>query len=346
MLSTPDFPDEQSSISPGVLRMTDDMGAYLINRGDALGVVSFATQILKPLNKFFHNGHPKFQTIPARSDEAGNLWYVFLGGTAPGEMERFFANSPKMTSACIRIFLRDHTYNRLNRIRSDIESFIASRVAHDPALGKVKVNYLGGQAGLYLAANDVLYRLDIMNITFVLIVIFFCCAFAFRSITAGALFITSAVMANFGAFIYMNARGIGLTIDTVPVISLGIGLGIDYGIYIVARIRDEVIEGATIEQAITTALNTTGAAVFSTFAVMIGGVLPWAFSPLLFHNEMSVLLIFLMGMNMIAGVLILPAYIAWRRPQFIASHLATRPTDAEARSATSQAGSRQASSKR
>ena len=124
-------------------------------------------------------------------------------------------------------------------------------------------------------------------------------------------------MANFGAFIYMNARDIGLTIDTIPVISLGIGLGIDYGIYIVARIRDEVMGGATVEEAIATALSTTGAAVFSTFAVMVGGILPWAFSPLLFHNEMSVLLIFLMGTNMIAGVLILPSFIAWRRPRFI-----------------------------
>ena len=125
-------------------------------------------------------------------------------------------------------------------------------------------------------------------------------------------------MANFGAFVYMNSRNIGLTIDTIPVISLGIGLGVDYGIYTVARIRDEVIDGATFEEAITTALHTTGAAVFSTFAVMVGGILPWAFSPLLFHNEMSVLLVFLMGTNMIAGVLILPAFIAWQRPKFIA----------------------------
>jgi hypothetical protein len=48
------------------------------------------------------------------------------------------------------------------------------------------------------------------------------------------------------------------------------------------------------------------------------GILPWAFSPLLFHNEMSVLLVFLMGTNMISGVLILPAFIAWQRPKFIA----------------------------
>ncbi|HEX5317332.1 MAG TPA: MMPL family transporter, partial [Candidatus Kapabacteria bacterium] len=154
----------------------------------------------------------------------------------------------------------------------------------------------------------------------VLLVIFLCCAFTFRSPVAATLFIVSCIMANFGAFVYMNARDIGLTIDTIPVISLGIGLGVDYGIYTVARIQDEVVNGASVEAAITTALHTTGAAVFSTFAVMIGGILPWAFSPLLFHNEMSVLLIFLMGTNMIAGVLILPAFIAWRRPRFIARY--------------------------
>jgi predicted RND superfamily exporter protein len=140
-------------------------------------------------------------------------------------------------------------------------------------------------------------------------------------------------MANFGAFVYMNARGIGLTIDTIPVISLGIGLGVDYGIYTIARIRDEVAGGASVEESITTALRTTGTAVFSTFAVMVGGILPWAFSPLLFHNEMSVLLIFLMGTNMIAGVLILPAYIAWRKPVFITRYLQTQPAGAEAATA-------------
>jgi predicted RND superfamily exporter protein len=143
-------------------------------------------------------------------------------------------------------------------------------------------------------------------------------------------------MANFGAFVYMNARGLGLTIDTIPVISLGIGLGVDYGIYTVARIRDEVIAGASIEDSITTALQTTGAAVFSTFAVMVGGILPWAFSPLLFHNEMSVLLIFLMATNMIAGVLILPAYIAWWKPAFVTRYVQSKVRAAQAVGAASE----------
>ena len=325
ILQTPDFPTVQSTIAPNTMRMVRDMSDYLLNRGDVLGVVDFGGVGLAPINQMFHNGYPKYRNVPSSVKLAGALWYMFLGGTAPGEIERFFAHSPKMTSACIRLFLKDHTYDRLNRVREQLQDFVKTHVTPNPELSHVKVHFLGGDSGLYLAANDVLYRLDLINITFVLVVIYLCCTFAFRSPVAGALFIVSAVMANFGAFIYMNARGIGLTIDTIPVISLGIGLGIDYGIYIVARIQDEVIGGATVEDAITTALSTTGAAVFSTFAVMVGGILPWAFSPLLFHNEMSVLLIFLMGTNMIAGCLILPSFIAWRRPHFITRHLIAQP---------------------
>jgi uncharacterized protein len=330
VLSTPDYPDLQSGISPNVLRMTDDLRVYLLNSGDVTAVVSFASVAIGPLDAIFHNGFPKFLSMPSSDTPShyvknmttgvelgGNLWYLFLAGTAPGEMENFYARSPHVTSSCIHVLLPDHTYSRLNKVRADIKAFVAERVSADPELNKVHFRYLGGLAGLFLGANDVLKDLDLLNITFVLLVIFLCCTVAFRSPVAGALFIVSCIMANFGAFVYMNARNIGLTIDTIPVISLGIGLGVDYGIYTVARIRDEVSLGASIEAAITTALRTTGAAVFSTFAVMVGGILPWAFSPLLFHNEMSVLLIFLMGTNMIAGVMILPAYIAWRQPKFI-----------------------------
>jgi predicted RND superfamily exporter protein len=330
VLDTSDYPSQQSSLGPDLLRMTNDLGAYLMSKGHVAGVVSFDGLAIAPMNQMFHNGFPKFRKVPEGTELSGNLWYMFLGGTAPGEIERFFAYSPRMTNTCIRVLLSDHTYDRLNQVRADLSTFVAQRVTPDPTLSHVKVRYLGGLAGLFAAANDVLKRLDFINITFVLLVIFFCCAFTFRSFVAGLLFVVSCVMANFGAFVYMNARDIGLTIDTIPVISLGIGLGVDYGIYTVARIRDEVIHGSSIGDAVTTALRTTGTAVFSTFAVMIGGIIPWTFSPLLFHNEMSVLLIFLMGTNMVAGVLILPSYIAWRRPNFIARYVVKPSTQVAA----------------
>jgi predicted RND superfamily exporter protein len=264
----------------------------------------------------FHEGYPKYYKIPATIDDSGNLWYLFLQGTAPGEMEYYISHPDVANDTCVRLLLQDHTYDTLKSVQHRINEFIRDRVKADPALAKVKVLSLGGAAGLYAAANDVLYQLDFINITFVLGIVFLFSAISFRSVVAGLLFIISCVMANFGAFIYMNLHGIGLTIDTIPVISLGIGLGVDYGIYVVARISDEVFAGESLESAIDIALRHTGAAVLTTFFVMIGGILPWTFSPLLFHSQMSILLIILMFLNMVSGCLILPCFIAWKRPRF------------------------------
>jgi uncharacterized protein len=333
VLVTPAWPDPQSVLAPAVLRMMDDLRARLLEDPSVRDVINFSSTVEKPFNQQFHNAYPKYMEVPGSSQLSGNLWYLYLSGTAPGEMERYVGQAND--DAVVRVFLADHTFDTLNRVRQVLAEFQRTRVAPDPDLSHVQFLTLGGLGGLYAAANDVLFRLDIVNISFVLLVVFIFSVFAFRSFVAGLLFVLSCVLANFAAFIYMGIRGVGLTIDTVPVISLGIGLGVDYGIYVVARIRDEVARGETLENAVIIGINRTGAAVFSTFSVMVGGIVPWIFSPLLFHNQMSVLLTFLMFTNMVAGILVLPAYIAWSRSNFIcryeteaAPERAARPAEA------------------
>jgi uncharacterized protein len=316
ILKTPPYPDKQSVLGPEVLRLVDDMRAYLFQNPKVAEVEEFSSTVSATLNQKFHYGYPKYLAMPDSQEMSGNLWFLFINGSAPGELERFISNRLS-DDTCIRVLLKDHTYDTLNQIREDIKTFVAERVTADPALNQVKVLYVGGIAGLYLGANDVLKQLDFLNITFVLAVVWMFCLFSFRSFVAAFMFLFACVLANFGAFIYMNVRGIGLTIDTIPVISLGIGLGVDYGIYMIARIRDEVMGGMDVDDAIVLALKSTGVAVFNTFLVMIGGIFPWIFSPLLFHSQMSTLLIFLMGTNMIAGCIILPCYLSWARPKFV-----------------------------
>jgi predicted RND superfamily exporter protein len=316
ILTTPSYPDKQSVLGPAVLKMVDDMRAYLFKDPKVAQVISFSSTVSEPFNEMFHYGYPKYLGVPDTMEMSGNLWFLYLNGSAPGELERFISNRNN-NDTCIRVLLRDHTYDTLNRIRDEIGQFVNERVTPDPNLSNVKVKYLAGIAGVYLAANDVLKQLDFLNITFVLAVVWLFCVGAFRSFVAGFMFLLACVLANFGAFIYMNIRDIGLTIDTIPVISLGIGLGVDYGIYTVSRIRDEVMGGMEVDDAIVLALSTTGVAVFNTFLVMIGGIFPWMFSPLLFHSQMSTLLIFLMGTNMIAGCIVLPCYLSWARPKFV-----------------------------
>src|SRR5579875_3382521 len=339
VLETPPFPSDQSTLGSSPLRLADDLRYYLRERDpNVIQVVSFGSDIEKPFNQMFHYGHPKFLRVPESTELAGNLWFLYLSGTAPGEMERYLADR-QADAACIRVLLRDHTYDTLNRLLQEVASFSRSQagvriapgaeatlreglltgptIAPDPSLSQVKVDLLGGIGGLYAAANQVLKYTDFFNLTLTLIAVGICCAFEFGSIVAGVLFIAASVLANSGAFIYMNLRDLTLTIDTIPVVSLGIGLGIDYGIYTMAAIRDEVIRGKDLEDAIQTAMRTTGAAVLNTLFVMVGGLAVWMFSPVDFHTRMAQLLIFLMITNAITGVMILPSFVAAFKPRFI-----------------------------
>jgi predicted RND superfamily exporter protein len=338
VLEMPTFPSDQSALGSNPLRNEDDLRYYLRERDpNVIQVVSFASDIEKPFNQMFHYGEPKFLRIPESTLLAGNLWFLYLSGTAPGEMERYIADR-QADATCVRILLRDHTYNTLNQLLAELDQFKRSYVTPDPTLDKVKFLTLGGIGGLYAAANQVLKYTDFFNLTLTLLAVGACCAVEFGSIVAGLLFIAASVLANFGAFIYMDMRGLTLTIDTIPVVSLGIGLGIDYGIYTMAAIRDHVIEGRGVEDAITTAMRGTGGAVLNTLFVMVGGLAVWAFSPVDFHVRMAELLIFLMITNAITGVVILPSFVSAFRPRFITRYISAHAPEAQRFEATGSGG--------
>ena len=142
-------------------------------------------------------------SVPARPGAlrgaltAGNLWSMFLGGTAPGEGKRW--GDEENTRMCIRIQLHGHSYDALNTLQEELSDFRETRVLPDHELAGVQFLFLGGAAGLYAEANDVLFRLDIINIVFVLVIVFIGSGLEFSSITAGVLFVMACVLANFAA---------------------------------------------------------------------------------------------------------------------------------------------------
>jgi predicted RND superfamily exporter protein len=330
LLTTPPYPHPQSVLAPNVLRLADHMRGFLLNDPAVKQVISFGSTVISPFNQMFHYGHPKFFGMPKNPQQAGNLWYLYLGGTAPGDMEHFISNT-EAKETCIRVMLSDHTAPTLDRIQREIGDFLNSYAGGNPAYSKVTVSYMAGLAGLYAAANDVLYRVTMVNIALVLACVFIFCTALFGSWLAGFLFVFSCVLANFTAFIYMYLCGIQLTIDSVPVISLAIGLGIDYGISTVSCMRAEVMAGHQLDDAIRLALKSAGESVLSTFCVMIGGILPWVFSPAQFHHHMGMLLSILLATNVLAGVWIIPAFISWTGPGFITRHEWGREEEVERR---------------
>jgi predicted RND superfamily exporter protein len=126
----------------------------------------------------------------------------------------------------------------------------------------------------------------------------------------------------------MALRGIGLNINTLPVQSVGVGIGVDYAIYIVDRIRQEVADTADIDEAVRRAVRTTGMAVSFTATTVTAGIFLWAFSSLRFQAEMAQLLVFLMILNMFGAITVVPAFYSILRPKVATALLSDEQREA------------------
>ena len=84
---------------------------YLMLDKDVARVISVVPDIIEPFNRMFHYAEPKYRTIPATVDDAYGLFTLFVMGTAPGEADWWL--SRLNNDACMRVLLRDHTYETL-----------------------------------------------------------------------------------------------------------------------------------------------------------------------------------------------------------------------------------------
>jgi predicted RND superfamily exporter protein len=116
------------------------------------------------------------------------------------------------------------------------------------------------------------------------------------------------------AYALMAYLEIGLKVNTLPVVALGAGIGVDYGIYIYSRFKSILAEGHSVHEAYLRTLRITGAGVVFTGLTLAIGVVAWIFSPLKFQADMGILLTFLFLVNMLAAILLLPALAAWLVP--------------------------------
>jgi predicted RND superfamily exporter protein len=173
----------------------------------------------------------------------------------------------------------------------------------------------GGSMGIIAAINDEVERSHVANISLIFIVIFLLHSITYKSIPSGAIIFLQISTATMVSLAYMAIKGVGLNINTLPVQSVGVGIGVDYAIYIVDRIRQEVADTADIDEAVRRAVRTTGMAVTFTATTVVGGIMLWTFSNLRFQAEMAQLLVFLMVLNMFGAITVVPAFYSILRPK-------------------------------
>jgi predicted RND superfamily exporter protein len=115
----------------------------------------------------------------------------------------------------------------------------------------------------------------------------------------------------------MAVNGIGINIHTLPLVTVGVGFGIDYGLYILSRVIEEIRINGDLDESIAIALRTSGKAVSFTAVCMVAGTLLWTLSNIRFNAVMGGLLAIWMLVSFVSAVTLLPALISYLRPNFI-----------------------------
>jgi predicted RND superfamily exporter protein len=112
----------------------------------------------------------------------------------------------------------------------------------------------------------------------------------------------------------MALVGIGLKVSTLPMVALGAGIGVDYGIYLFSRMQEYLKQGLPVRDAYERAMRVTGASIILTGFTLAVGVATWVFSPLMFQADIGVMLTIMFLVYMLGAIILLPALAAWLVP--------------------------------
>jgi uncharacterized protein len=200
------------------------------------------------------------------------------------------------------IFLKDHKAETLTRATAVVTTFAANNDTAD-----VKFLLGAGNAGFDAATNEVVAQNSQRMLLLVYGAVALLCLFAFRSWRATLCALVPLALTSILAEALMVILGIGVKVATLPVIALGVGIGVDYALYIMSIVLASMRSGATLADAYATSLRFTGRVVLFTGATLAIGVATWVFSPIKFQADMGLLLAFMFLLNMVGSLTLLPA---------------------------------------
>jgi hypothetical protein len=274
--------------------------------------VSFVQSIVNRLPEYWssnHDSNPFFLFIPREIPIASHAFRSLLYQFRPGDQNELLSQS--VDAVNVIVYCRDRAPRTLKGVMGHINGYLERN--------KLKgiFHLAGGSLGVQAAVRDVIAEAQIWNLALALSMVFICCALNFRSLTAGVILTVPLFISNLIAFALMAAYQIGLTINTFPVSSVGIGLGVDYGIYFIGRLREEKKNTPDLSQAIVNTLRSNGKSIFIIATTLCIGLLVWLFSELRFQAEMGALLAILLFLNMLGALFLVPSFIAIFKPKFL-----------------------------
>ncbi len=200
------------------------------------------------------------------------------------------------------IFLDDHKAETLQGVSSAVARFAAEHNSES-----LTFEMAAGNSGFEAATNEVIATAQYEMLAWVYGVVSILCLLTFRSIKTVICIIAPLALTSVLCQALMAHLGIGVKVATLPVIALGVGIGVDYGIYIYSRLSTYLVQGKSLPDAYLATLKTTGSSVAFTGLTLAIGVVLWVMSPIKFQADMGILLTFMFLWNMLGALILLPA---------------------------------------
>jgi predicted RND superfamily exporter protein len=209
----------------------------------------------------------------------------------------------------VMLFLADHRAETIERVIAAVKSYREA----NPTEG-VTYRLATGNVGVMAAQNEEVREKEFVILGWVFAAVTLMCLINFRSVIGTILVIVPLTLVSILVYAVMAFVGIGLKVNTLPMVALGAGIGVDYGIYLFSRMQEFLHAGHSVRVAYDRALRVTGAAIVFTGLTLAIGVATWAFSPLKFQADVGLMLTFMFVVNMLGAMLLLPALGAWLLP--------------------------------
>ena len=308
-----------------------DRFAWNLRNVEGVQKVITLPMVAKVVNAGWNEGNINWRVLPRNN-------YVLRQALSNIETDSGLLNRD-CSAMPIMVFTTDHRAETIARVVARVKELKAEVQPADLAFAlenetlealsadeevtdeRLRFRLASGNVGVMAATNEDVAAAEKPMLALVFGSIILLCLITFRSILGTLCVVLPLVLVATMTEALMALYGIGLKVNTLPVVALGVGIGVDYGIYIYSRLDGLLKEGYSLDEAFYRTLRLTGRAVIFTGFTLAAGVGTWIFSALQFQADMGILLCFIFLANMVGAIMVLPALVRWllRRKEITAA---------------------------
>ncbi len=295
---------------PDVLQAIRDLQTWLERDplvGATLSIADFVARMHQAMNgeQVFGGIIPDNQSLIAQ--------YLFLYSlSGPDDFNSIV--DPTHRTGLLRAYVKSDEANFARILFEQTERFTAVRFKDLP----VKPRLAGGALGVQAALNQVIVREKILNVLQVASIIFILSSMVLRSVVGGMFVLAPLSVAVIISLGIMGLTGTWLSIATASITAMAVGIGADFAVYLIFRIREELGGGGqNVGRALRAALATSGEAIFFVSSAVVLGYLVLALSGFRVWIYLGTLTGLMVGLSALGTLVIIPALVVLVQPRFL-----------------------------